>query len=221
MGATGAPAAPNWSAAGRSVRGKTSDTGRTAPAATAATASRIIRIRAGPLRANRNGSALDFLASAPMLLGELSIVAGEVLAAPVGLHGGILTGQAGAFMAGVTLVLPVVDTRYTNEAAGVAERCENRLRPLPTAAEICKLIVSSHVSFASGSVDSSCLCSLKQCKTVSIGQVPSPNQNIMESSTLVLLDGNQGEYEITTTCSRANIRERARKGLIGTPHAPQ
>lgn len=92
MAATAAPAASDGPAAGRSIRGKTSDTGRAAPAAAAATASRIIRVCAGPLRANRNGSALDFLATAPMLLGELSIVAGEVLAAPVGLHGRVLTG---------------------------------------------------------------------------------------------------------------------------------
>ena len=92
MGATAAPAAPDWPAAGRSIRGKTSDTGGTASAAAAAAAPRVIGICAGPLRANRNGSALDFLATAPMLLGELSIVAGKVLAAPVGLHGRILTG---------------------------------------------------------------------------------------------------------------------------------
>lgn len=62
-----------------------------ASTAAAATAPGVIRVCAGPLRTNGNRSALDLLASS-ILLGMLSVVAGEVLASPISLHSSILLG---------------------------------------------------------------------------------------------------------------------------------
>lgn len=102
------------------IWGKYSKAGGTGSTTAASATPGVIEVCAGPLRANGNGFALYILASS-VVFGMHSIIAGEVLAPPVGLHGRIFLGKACTLEPGVALILAIIDTGHAGEACAMPE----------------------------------------------------------------------------------------------------
>ena len=104
---------------GASIRCEYSKARGTASATTTSATPGIVRVCTSSLRTNGNGLALHVLAFS-VVTRVHSIIAREVLAPPIGLHGRVLLGKAGTLNASITLIFTVIHTSNTGEPMSVS-----------------------------------------------------------------------------------------------------